>query len=68
MPTRREILLGLSATSLVSKKTAGILTVPVLLEALKTQAQAEIPDLKELKIQYDPNDAKVPLLVLGMKV
>lgn len=68
MPTRREILLGLSATSLVSRKAAGVLTVSVLLEELKTQARAEMPDLKEIKIQYDPEDKKVPLMVLGMRI
>lgn len=68
MPTRRELLLGLSASSLVSRKAAGIVTVAVLLEELRSQAETEIPDLKEIRIQYNPSDDKVPLMVLGMKL
>lgn len=67
MPTRREVLLGISTVTLIPAPAKGTGTVAQLLSELRCQIEDELPDVKQVEITYDPTDKRLPLMVMAYR-
>lgn len=43
-------------------------TLEQMLETLRSKIISDIPNLSKVQISFDPNDAKVPLMIVALRV
>lgn len=72
MTTRREILTGIAAIPVASVAAKAIAAnqdnVTTLLCSLEIALYREVPGLKKVQFNFDPNDKKVPLSVFAFRI
>lgn len=71
METRRQILSGIAAipvASVASRVLPHSENVTTLLSQLEIALYREVPGLKKVQLNFDPDDKKIPLSVFAFRI